>query len=1485
MTDKKSHKKRSFKAWFIAVLLLLILLISGRLLLKSDWLFDKVRGVAVEQTNQALTGSLSIGNIKGDLLYGFTIRDITIQDSLSTEVAHLDSVRIGYDLFSVLFSPHTVERVDIFGADIFVEQYVDSSWNVLKLLPESGDTTASSESLYWFVENLSLSGVNIEIQSKQYLPDGQIFVNDLHSNISAGMLESGISGNLRELEFSIREGRLPEAVDVYLAGAAEQNRYTLDSIVINTGRSMLRGSAQYEEGGEISQKTQLSPLSWRDVAEYTAEAPIEQNLQIELGANGTLDNLQLTLDATGQGLRQFQIQATSRLQEPMALKQLRITAEGLDTPLLTGLENTPSLQSLSLDGDGNILLQSTDESDWQGALTVESARYQQYTVDRLNTDYRFQNGELSLDGRLGYQNEEVSITAEVDSLFGTQPGWEFHVNSDQFNPGLWLQDQTYVGSLDIRIDAMGTGFDRENFSGSADVIISGREIYGQQFSSLTFSGSADQNRVDGQLTGKLQESSAIVDFTIFEWQSFPEYEFNLEMNRMNLAELNGLEDFPTFLNGTVEGRGTSFDTEQLTMMATANFDSSIVNGEEIEKLNTDLRIENQFVIVDSGSLESPIADASFSLDHHIFDLTNSANRLSFEASLKDLQPLAPLFAVETLQSEGSISGNLGRNTEGTLEFNGDLDLENVAVDTLFNASRISGRLVSYIIDDPEFDLNVELSEPSVYQKSVQDMQVYLYAKKRNDQTDGNINLTIINGNDSSLQHSGEFTIDSTKTTLFTNQLAFQTQLRELKLEKPFNLTYSNRSVQVDSLTISTDQGDAYLQFWAPRIDSLSQQAGLNAQNLNIGVLQQTVLKESYFEGFLNGSISFHNTPDSLQASIVGNLSELKYSQGEMDSLNVNLDIKDEWLTASLESWNENKRLAQGSFKVPYLPGDPLAFDDQFFERQVEGNFRVTESQLSYWLSFLPEGAPEQTSGTVALEASLSGIAGNPDLEGQFSVSNGVFSGIPIDTVGVDISYLHDNENIELSGSVVKDRRRVLDFKSDLPFLVDLKRAEIHIPSGDDEIFVDLETNNFDLALFNSYVNRDLVQNISGRLEGAVRLSGEMDNLQAEGSMQLARGSMRVVPAGISLTEIASNINFRRETIELQRFTATSGSGRLRANGSVTMKSLEPQQMNINITANQFRLLNTNDYRANINMNASLGGTASQPTLKGSLTFLNGFYFLQDFGESSVESVELDDEAQDEISYNFYDALDMEMTIGFNQDFFIRNRQYLDMEVELGGEVDLVKEPEQELQIFGSLEGVDGYARPLGKEFELQEALVSFYGPVNNPELQIRTRYRPPQAAGVQIFYIIEGTLEEPDFRFESQPELELQDIISYTLFGRPFYELESWEQVVAGSSNSPSAADYALEVVLDRVEMLASQRLGIDVVQIDNSQSGSNNTVIKTGWYLNRSTFFAILNEIDGTNPKTLFVLEILLKENLELIITQGDDTRQGIDLQWKKDY
>lgn len=1485
MTDENEHNNRSYKGWIIAAVVIVILVISGRMILKSDWLFNKLREVAVQQANQQLRGNLSIGSIQGDVLNGFTVRNVTIEDTTSTEVVQIDSVNVGYDFFSVLFSPHIIKSVEVYGTDLLLKQYTDSTWNILQLLPPAEQPAQQTEPLYWYVENLALASTQIEVHSEKYLPDDELLVNHLTASLSGGMLETGISATLRELQFAIRNSKLPEPVDVFLAGAAQQNQYTLDSIVISTGRSMLQGSAKYVEGGEFQQKLELSPLSWQDLSEYVANVPIEQNIQIELSADGTLDSLRLTLDATADGLKQLQIQGTTSLTEPMTLKELSITAKELNAPLLTGLENSPIIQMLDLQGDGTILFSAPGESQWSGSLVVEDATYQPYLINRFNTSYTYRHGSLDMDGSISLQNEEITLSAKVDSLFGIQPEWNFHAESNQLNPGLWLQNNQYTGMLDLKIDAMGTGFNPDNFSSSADIIVSGDQFQGQSFSRLAFNGSINQNRIIGQLSGQLQKSQANVDFKLYKWKSIPEYDFAMELSRVNLAELQGLDDFPTYINGTIEGSGTSFNPKQMRMMATANFDSSIVNGEEIQELNTDLEIKNEFVIVDDGLLESPIADATFSLYHHLFDITNRANRLSFDASIKDPSPLAPLFGIERLQSEGSISGNLGRNAEEILEFNGYLDLKNVAVDTLFSAEIISGRLVSYITDQPEIDLNVELSEPTVYQKTVQDMQLYLYAQRLDSEITGNINLQIQNGNESSLRQSGEFTIDSTKSTLLTQTLEFETRLRELTLEKPFLTTYSGGTVHVDTLTISSDQGDAHLKLWAPRIDSLVQQAGLDAQNLNIGVLQQTILKESYFDGYLNGSAEVYNSPDSLDASAVGYLTELEYSNGQMDSLKINMDIRNEWLTASLESWNAGGRLAEGSFKVPFLPGNPLTFDDRFFEREVNGQFRLYASPLDYWLSFLPEDIREGTSGTVTSSFELGGIAGKPDLDGTFSITNGLFSGIRVDTAGVDITYLHEEERLDMNGSIIKDQQRILNFEVELPFLVNLRRAEIDMPSGEDEVFVDITTNNFDLAMLNNYVNRDRIRGISGRLQGNVTLSGVMENLQADGQMQLSRGSLRVVPAGITLKDISSKVLFRNEAIELQQFTAKSGPGRLRASGNMALQGLEPGKMNIQISANQFQLLNTSDYNAIVRLNATMSGTPSKPMLNGNLTFVNGFYYLQDFGESSVEEINLEDQNQQEASFNFYESLGMEFTVAFDQDFYIRNQQYLDMEIEIGGEVDLVKDPSRDLQVFGTLEGVSGYIRPLGKEFQIDRALVSFYGPVRNPRLDVRASYTPPQTGGVTIFYIIDGTLQEPEFRFDSQPPLELQDIISYTLFGRPFYELESWEQVVAGSSNNPSAADYALQVLLDRVEMLASRRLGIDVVRIDNSRTGSTNTVIKTGWYLNQSTFFAILTEIGGASPKTLFMLEIMLMENLELIITQGDDTRQGIDLQWKRDY
>jgi autotransporter translocation and assembly factor TamB len=246
-----------------------------------------------------------------------------------------------------------------------------------------------------------------------------------------------------------------------------------------------------------------------------------------------------------------------------------------------------------------------------------------------------------------------------------------------------------------------------------------------------------------------------------------------------------------------------------------------------------------------------------------------------------------------------------------------------------------------------------------------------------------------------------------------------------------------------------------------------------------------------------------------------------------------------------------------------------------------------------------------------------------------------------------------------------------------------------------------------------------------------------------------------------------------------------------------------------------------------------------------------------------------------------------MDVGFNRRFFIRNERYLEMELELDGVLDLVKKSGSDLELFGDMSAPNGYARPFGKRFNLEEGVVTFSGNPENPQLQIRTKYEPPQTQeDIVIWYIIEGTVEKPEFRYESQPPMELENIISYTLFGQPFYALDSWKQVVASSGSNTTAADVALDVLLDRVEALATQRLGIDVVKIDNTRSGGETgTSITTGWYLNPKVFFAIQNVITGSTPDTGFLLEYMLREDLKLILRQGNDIRQGVDLKWNYDY
>ena len=1481
-TEKIPYHKRR---WFTvsAVLLSLVLLIVGiRFALKSHWLLNQLRMIAENRISSTLNGDVSIGSIRGDLLNGITIYDFHLKDEGGNTVATFDSLFTNYSFRKLINKPVELDQLYLYGLFVYLKEDEERNWNIVNVIPELDEPDELAEPFFWQVNDIRLSQSAIEIKSVS-LPDTTIKLTDMGFHSSVAYRSRGWDGSLRNLSFNVEGTRFEGPVEFGLDASAANKTITLEKLVIGTGKTILESNATLDEAlTEIRGDIKLNPLAWMDMASYADDLPIERDLSVELSVSGSLKELQLNLTASAAGLESLSFESLLHLDESFSVSMMKLDMNTINLPILTGIEDTPFIGNFAFNGEGEILLNAIEESTFDGDFTLQSIRADTMTIDRIHTIYSLAGTKSELLTTIEKERELITLTALLENPFSDLPNWSVNLRSDALNLAVLLQNPDLDSELNIRANLIGKGYSLSSEPILLSTSVTDSRFGDQPFSLFAFDGLVTAEDLKGELDFRIQESRIHGLFSTTNWQNIPAYQFSLDMEKFNTAELTGLEDFPTYLNAALTGNGRYFDVENLELFSTVQFDSSIVNGEPIQKLQAEFQVQNQILTVSDAALESPIADGNFTARQNISDLTDLNNSLEFDLTFKDINALAPLFGLDYLQSDGTLTGRLGRSVGGVLEFDGNLNLEHIEADTLLTADRLSGDIKVTLFDQPEVNLIMSLIRPTYSEITIQEIRFNTQSTLAENHIYGSLSA-VIEDDGTAFRHSGTFSYTDVQFSLLTESLQFQTPVRTLSLQESFELLFADDVLTMEPLRISSDDNASHLVFEIVRIDEFFTHLKADARLLNLGSLQQAIMDEPLFEAYATGNLEFIQSTDSLfiQSAIL--LEQIRMDEGEMDSLAFSIDLSEEYLNFKLDAWHLQEKIAEAAAIVPFQFGDPLTFEPAFFENSVTGYFELFETNPTYLSSFV--GQELLTEGTISFRADVAGTAGKPALKGTLNLINTFVSGIAVDSTHVDFNYEHENSKISFDGFIVSMGDRVAEFNAALPLHIDLQRLEVILPDESDEVFVDINTEDFNLTLFNDFADSDVIRDIRGRLNGNVILSGTLAELETAGRMSLTGGNLRIMPLNITLSGIQSQVSFMQDRLLLDSFSMSSGPGRFTASGELALIDLVPGDMSLQFNANQFRIANTSDANAIIDLSGQLTGTIQQPDLKGQINFRSGFINLQNFGERSVEAVVLDDEP-DPFTFAFYDSLSMEMDVVFSRQFFVRNRQFLDMEIVLGGSVDLLKERNQDLQMFGTLEGVRGYARPLGKNFILEEGTVAFYGPVEDPQLNIRTSFSPPQPqADVKIWYIIEGTLQDPEFRFDSEPYLELQDIISYTLFGQPFYALDSWQQVVSGSGGT-TATDVAMDLLLDRVESIASQQLGIDVVQIDNSRSGSNSTTsIKTGWYINNRTFFAILNEISSTSPKTLFILEYLLRENLELIITQGDDSREGIDLRWRHDY
>lgn len=1513
MSENKPHilfKVLKVFLWVFVSVVILLGAIRFSLMTKLVHSFakSKIESIAKE----SLTADFSISGLSGDLWKEVQLTGVYIGDK--DTLAYIDTLYTRYDILSLISGTFNIDQVDVIQATVNLnesEQQQDSvtSFTIQEVVKQ--DTSDTDLNFKFEIDKINVSKTNVSIHSPSLLPDTTLKVQKILLAASFSMTDV-IEASLSELSFNIKEGRLPEAIRVKTSGSYADKTITLEDLVVNTGRSFLQANAFVNlKDSVLDSNVDLKPISSADIQPYLDQEIPTEDVSISIKAKGTLDDIEIQLTVDSKYAKDVEAIANVSFTDIPTLTKFGLKGTSLNIAALTNdsVDVQTGIFQVTLDGN---LTSEYKKAKVTWGFTVEGVRYEDYTFRRFFGSGILDNGKLTANVDITTSGEErLTTNSTIENVFSKQTGWELGYILKNFNVKYWAEDSP---KTDITLNGFvkGKGFElskkpwkykiSNSMMSSNDPalirkwedrmkakFISPIEIGEQSISFFSANGEVTKDSLTIEGFTEIVESRINFSASVNSFLTdVPSFKYKLSTKDFNANELAIVEDFPTSIDLEVSGKGSGSSLENLNLQGFAHIDTSLVNGSNIDLLDAEYEIKDGILIIPEAELRSDIANADFSGRRNIMDQEDPDNILSFDAELKNTQPLATLAQLEILQIEGSLSADIKENEEGFLQCIAEFNLSNIIADDLFLASKIDGKGKVTIKENEEGVFELEIAEPQISGTSFQDIKIATNSIRTDDSLSGDYSIEIKDNDNGEIINAGEYQLelDSMNIDVVMNKLDFITKDRRLSLKKRFNISIHNKTIRTDSLVLTSPEG-AFFSLAIPYADSLNQQIWLVGENFDFGVLQDIILNERYVDGVLFGQVSINRTDNDVVGKGNIELQNLNYDGIKADVVSLNFNAANQRITSDLSMILEKDTVISGSLNVPFDLGDPKDFSDKFYDQEVSGNLKIAPTSLARFKAVMRKFDITGTEGVLSFNGSLSGTAGAPNFEGFLNIDDPVLSEIPLDSVFAKFGYNHVEENIFINAEIMAAKQKAADIDIDLPFSYNFKTFEVNMINENQPVSATVTTKDFNLAVFNDFLDKDFTKNLKGTLNGELTLKGTENSLSSKGYFNLTKSSLEVPIAGITLDGIRSRIEFSQSKIVIKELVAKSGKGEFKASGDINLDGLTPTTVDITAKANQFKMANTDEYNMVVDINSRLQGPALTPKATGRFAVKNGFIVLDNFGDKAIEEIQL--EGEETKSFSLYDSLAIEMEFVIERNFFVRNRRYLDMEIEIEGKLEAQKETKGELSLFGSLSGTGGYLRPLGKRFELEEAELSFSGPADNPDLNIKSVYVPSSYKGkqeVMLYYIIKGTAENPVFSFESTPTMEKQDIICYTLFNRPCYALESWQSALTQSGGS-SPTDLLAGVLIDEVEALATRELGVDVVQIDNTRVGNETgTSIKTGWYLNEKTFFAIVNEITSSDPKTLFILEYALSKTWDLIITEGEDSnRRGVDFRWQYDY
>lgn len=435
------------------------------------------------------------------------------------------------------------------------------------------------------------------------------------------------------------------------------------------------------------------------------------------------------------------------------------------------------------------------------------------------------------------------------------------------------------------------------------------------------------------------------------------------------------------------------------------------------------------------------------------------------------------------------------------------------------------------------------------------------------------------------------------------------------------------------------------------------------------------------------------------------------------------------------------------------------------------------------------------------------------------------------------------------------------------------------------------SGNSDAAAVNPILR---TRSVEGPITFDLRLNGRPSLEAISGTARLSNGRLAEPKLGLSIDALNASANLNAGRIDVDVNGAVESGGNISVTGPVTLTGSQP--INLEVVLRKVVLRDPNLYETQVNGRLSVtgalgsgaliagrvdvgetelripstgfGGAASIPAIKHlydrppvratrAKAGLTGF--------PSPEAAAAGMSGPAAVPGNNPPRLDL--TISAPRQIFVRGRG---VDAELGGEIRVTGTTRQVIPV-GQLELIRGRVDLLGKRFDLTEGLIELQGSM----IPVIRLVAETQQDGITTRIIIDGEARDPEIKFEANPDMPEEEVLSHLLFGRGLDNISALQAAQLANAIAVLAGKGG-EGIVGRLRSAT----GLDDLDLATDDQG--NVSVRAGKYLSKNLYTDVQVGADGT---TELNLNLDLSRSLTARGTVDSEGDSKLGIYYERDY